>query len=254
MAGVMPGVLTAIALVVVAAIISMKRGYGGEERAPFSEYIAAAKDATLALLAPVIILGGIWGGIFTVTEAAAVVVVYSFIIAVFVYKEVSFSQLPQITYRTIITSVSIMLIVGIASLFGWIVTAERIPQLLANFFLEISPNKWVFMILINALLLVLGTFMESTALVIILIPVLLPVVYQYGIDPIHFCTVFLLNLCIGANTPPLGVTLMTASRIAEVSFTKASRAVIPFILATVVVLIITIFIPGFSTFLPNLLM
>lgn len=255
LAGVLPGVLTALGLIAVSAIVSKKRGYGGQEKASAKERIEALKDSILALLAPVIILGGIWGGIFTVTEAAAVVVVvYSFIIAVFVYKEVSFKDLPEITYRAVITSIAVMFIVGVAALFGWIVTAERVPQLLANFFLSISPNKWVFMLLINLLLLILGTFMESTALVIILIPVLLPVVYEYGIDPIHFCTVFLLNLCIGSNTPPLGVTLMTASKIADVSFTESSRAVIPFVASMVVILLLTIFIPQFSTFLPKLLM
>lgn len=254
LAGVIPGVLTALGLIAVSAVVSKKRGYGGQEKASAKERIEALKDSILALLAPVIILGGIWGGIFTVTEAAAVVVVYSFIIAVFVYKEVSFKDLPEITYRAVITSIAVMFIVGVAALFGWIVTAERVPQLLANFFLSISPNKWVFMLLINLLLLILGTFMESTALVIILIPVLLPVVYEYGIDPIHFCTVFLLNLCIGSNTPPLGVTLMTASKIADVSFTESSRAVIPFVASMVVILLLTIFIPQFSTFLPKLLM
>ncbi len=254
LAGVIPGVLTALGLIAVSAVVSTKRGYGGQEKATGKERLEALKDSILALLAPVIILGGIWGGIFTVTEAAAVVVVYSFIIAVFVYKEVSFKDLPEITYRAVITSIAVMFIVGVAALFGWIVTAERVPQLLANFFLSISPNKWVFMLLINLLLLVLGTFMESTALVIILIPVLLPVVYEYGIDPIHFCTVFLLNLCVGSNTPPLGVTLMTASKIADVSFTESSRAVIPFVGSMVFILLITIFVPQFSTFLPKLLM
>lgn len=254
LAGVVPGVLTALGLIAVSAVVSTKRGYGGQEKATGKERLDALKDSILALLAPVIILGGIWGGIFTVTEAAAVVVVYSFIIAVFVYKEVSFKDLPEITYRAVITSIAVMFIVGVAALFGWIVTAERVPQLLANFFLSVSPNKWVFMLLINLLLLILGTFMESTALVIILIPVLLPVVYEYGIDPIHFCTVFLLNLCVGSNTPPLGVTLMTASKIADVSFTDSSRAVIPFVGSMVFILLITIFVPQFSTFLPKLLM
>lgn len=254
LAGVMPGVLVGLGLISISIIISIKRGYGSEKKASFSELLDALKDSLLALLAPFIILGGLWTGTFTVTESASVVVVYSFIIAVFVYKEVTFKMLPEITLKTIRTSVSVLLIVGIAALFGWIVTAERIPQMLTAFFLSISSNKWIFMILINLLLLVLGTFMESTALVIILIPVLLPVVYQYGIDPIHFCTVFLLNLCIGANTPPLGVTLMTGARIADVSFTKASKAVLPFIAAMVVVLFITIFVPQFSTTLPTLVL
>jgi len=252
LAGIVPGVLTALGFIVISAIVAGKKGYGGQAKASFMERMKALKDSILALLAPVIILGGIWGGVFTVTESAAVVVVYSFIISVFVYKEVSFKDLPEITYKAVLTSISVMFIVGVAALFGWVVTAERIPQLITNFFLSISPNKWVFMLLINLLLLILGTFMESTALVIILIPILLPVVYEYGLDPIHFCTVFLLNLCIGANTPPLGVTLMTASKIADVSFAKTSVAVVPFIAAMVLILLLLIFVPQLTTFLPNL--
>lgn len=254
LAGVGPGILTAIGLMSTAAVISIKKGYGGQEKQSRRERLEALKDSILALLAPIIILGGIWGGIFTVTEAAAVVVIYSFIIAVFVYREISFKDLPEVTYRAVKTAVAVMFIVGVAALFGWIVTAERIPQMLANALLNLTQSKWVFMLLINLLLLVLGTFMESTALIIILIPVLLPVASEYGLDPLHFTTVFLVNLCIGANTPPLGVTLMTAAKIANVSFTKASRAVIPFIISMVVVLLITIFVPQFSTFLPKVLM
>lgn len=254
LAGIIPGILTALGLIIVSVIVSGKRNYGGQQKAGWSERIDALKDSGLALLAPIIILGGIWGGIFTVTEAAAVVLIYSFIIAVFVYKEVSFKELPEITYRAVLTSISVMFIVGVAALFGWIVTAERLPQLLASFFLSVSSSKWVFMLLINVLLLILGTFMESTALVIILMPVLLPVVYEYGIDPIYFSTVFLLNLCIGANTPPLGVTLMTGAKIADVSFTRASRAVVPFIMSMIAVLLILIFVPQISTFLPKIIM
>src|SRR5699024_10156277 len=132
-------------------------------------------------------------------------------------------------------------------------TTEQVPQRLTEFFAAVAPSALMFLLMINLLLLLLGTFMESNALIIILIPILMPVVNQYGIDPLHFGVMFVVNLCIGANTPPLGVTLMTASRIAEVPFSQASRAVLPFLGAMLVVLLLTIFFPPLSTFLPRIL-
>lgn len=250
--GLIPGLLMAFALIVISVVISKRRGYGKGERASFKELVLSMLDALPPLLLPVIILGGILGGIVTVTEAAVLAVVYAFLLSAFVYREVSWKKIPEIAMHVIRISVPVQLIVGISSLFAWVVTTERIPQLLTEFFVEVAPNKWVFLILINLLLLLLGTFMESNALIIILIPILMPVVHQYGIDPIHFGVSFVVNLCIGANTPPLGVTLMTAARIAEVKFSDASRAVLPFLLAMIAVLVLTIFIPPLSTFLPSL--
>lgn len=252
--GLGPGIVTMICLITVSYIISRKRGYGGQSRATAKEIAEAVKEAILPLMTPVIILGGILSGIVTVTEAAVLAVAYSFLLSVVIYREVKLADLGRITLKAAMISVSIMIIVGFAGLFGWIMTSQRIPLLVTEFFVSIAPNKWMFLILINALLLVLGTFMESTALVLILIPVLMPVVNAYGLDPIHFGIVFLLNLTIGANTPPLGVTLMTAAKIAGVSFTQASRAVWPFIIAMISALIVTMFVPAFSTYLPYLIL
>ena len=250
--GIVPGVMTGLLLIVVAVIISRKRHYGGGERASFRELIAATFGAFLPLLTPVIILGGIMGGVFTVTEAAVVAVMYSIFLSVVLYREVKVKELFRITLASVRISGAILIIVGIASLFGWIITAERIPQSLLQFFTAISPNKYVFLLYINLLLLVLGTFMESSALVIILIPALMPVVTAFGINPVHFGIVFLLNLTIGANTPPLGVTLMTAAKIANVRFYQASMAVIPFLIAMVCALILVVLIPELTLFLPSL--
>lgn len=251
-AGIIPGIMTGLMLIVVAVIISHKRNYGGGERVTFREFLSAAIGAVLPMLTPVIILGGIMGGIFTVTEAAVVAVMYSLFLSVILYREVRLKQLFSITLKSVQISGAIMIIVGTASLFGWIITAERIPQMLLNFFTVISPNKYVFLLYINVLLLILGTFMESSALVIILIPALLPVVVNFGINPVHFGIIFLLNLTIGANTPPLGVTLMTAARIAEVRFYQAAVAVVPFLIAMLVSLILVILIPQLTLFLPSL--
>ena len=147
-----------------------------------------------------------------------------------------------------------LLIIGVSNLFAWIITTEQVPQRLTEFFSAVAPNALLFLLMVNLLLLMIGTFMESNALIIILIPILMPVVNQYDIDPLHFGVMFVVNLCIGANTPPLGVTLMTASRIAGVPFAQTSRAVVPFLAAMVAVLLLTIFFPSLSTFLPRILM
>lgn len=252
-AGVLPGILTALALIIVSLVYSIKNGYGGEARASAKELSSAVFGAILPLLAPIIILGGVWAGICTVTESAVVVVAYSLVLGMGVYKEIKFRDLVPIAYKTAMTSVSIMLIVGFAALFGWIVAAEQMPQAMASWFLSISNSKWVFLLLVNIMVMILGTFMETNAIVLILTPVFFPIAQQYGINLIHFATIFLLNLCIGANTPPLGVTLMTATKIADVSFTKSSRAVIPFLLGTIASLVLVTLVPEFSTYIPKLL-
>ncbi len=252
-AGILPGVLTAAGLIVASVVISHRRGYGGADRAAAGELRSAVVGAILPLLAPIIILGSVWLSICTVTESAVVVVAYALFLGVVVYREIRFRDLGTIAYKTALTTISIMMIVGFASLFGWIVAAERMPQQMAEWFLSVSSSKWVFLLLFNILILILGTFMETNAIVLILTPVFFPIAQKYGIDLVHFSTIFLLNLCIGANTPPLGVTLMTATKIANVSFTKSSRAVLPFLFATVVALVIVTLVPGVSTFLPNLL-
>jgi len=250
--GIIPGIISGLSLIVVALIISHKRHYGGGEKSTFREFLSACKGAILPLLTPVIILGGIMGGIFTVTEAAVIAVVYSLFLSMVVYREVNVKSLFGIALKSVRISGAILIIIGLASLFGWILTAERIPQTLLQFFTSISPNKYIFLLYLNLLLLVLGTFMESSALVIILIPALMPVVNSFGIDPVHFGMIFLINLTIGANTPPLGVTLMTAAKIAEVRFYQASKAVIPFLIAMVIILIMVVLIPQLVLFLPSL--
>ncbi|MFA6882094.1 MAG: TRAP transporter large permease, partial [Aminobacterium sp.] len=184
--GLVPGLLTAFSLIAVSTIISIKKGYGGEKKATFQELCLAIKGSLIPMMAPVIILGGILTGVFTVTEAAVVAVVYSLFVALFVYREVSIKDLPDVAFKAVKISVSIMIIVGLASLFGWVLTAEQIPLILTKFFIAISPNKWVFLLIINLFVLLLGTFMETTAIVIILIPVLMPVVAAYELNPIYF--------------------------------------------------------------------
>jgi C4-dicarboxylate transporter DctM subunit len=254
LAGLIPGVLMALSLIVISVIISRRRGYGGGDRASLQELMLATLGALPPLMLPVIILGGIILGIVTVTEAAVLAVAYAFLLSVFIYREIPLKALPEIAFQVVRITVPVLLIIGVSNLFAWIITTERVPQQLTELFSTIAPNALIFLLLVNILLLMIGTFMESNALIIILIPILMPVVNSYDIDPLHFGVMFVVNLCIGANTPPLGVTLMTASRIAEVPFAQSSKAVLPFLGAMVIVLLLTIFIPALSTFLPGILL
>ena len=251
LAGVLPGLLLAIALLGTAILVARAKGYGGDSRATRMELAAAAKDSILPMLMPVIVLGGIFGGIVTVTEAAVLAVVYVFLLSTFVYRELRIVDLPQVALKTLYVSVPIQLIVAISALFAWIVTTEQISQHFIELFVSITENPMIFLAISACFLLLMGTFMESNALIIILIPILMPVVIQYGIDPIHFSVVFVMCLCIGAVTPPLGVTLMTAAKIADVDIAQAYRALPPFFLAMVTVLLMIMFMPGIVTVLPR---
>ena len=253
-AGILPGIVISIILITVGYFIAKKHNYSGSgEKFTFQEFFRALKDAFWALLAPVIILGGIYGGIFTPTEAAVVAVVYGFIIGAFVYKELKFNQIYNALYKTAITVGSVMIIIGVATTFGRLLTMYQIPYNMAMFLSNLSSNKYVILMLINLFLLFIGMFMETLATIIILTPLLLPVVTNLGVDPIHFGILLVVNSEIGFLTPPLGVNLFVASGISKISLERITRAIIPFIVALLVGVTLLTFIPQISTFLPNLL-
>ena len=249
------GLLVGLALMIMAYYISKKNGYGGrDEKFSFMEFLKALKEAFWAILMPIIILGGIYGGFFTPTEAAAVAVAYGFIIGFFVYKELKLKDLPSIFVNSAISTATVMLIIATAQVFGWILTSERVPDAIAQSFTNITSSPIVFMILINLLLLVVGTFMETNAAIIILAPIFLPLVIELGIDPILFGVVMVANLAVGMVTPPLGVNLFVACGVQKISIEKISKAVLPFILVNVLVIFILSFVPKIILFLPNLML
>jgi len=252
-AGFLPGILMAAMLMAVAVRISKQRGYGKGEQPPAGELRRAFVGALPPLMLPVIILGGIFGGIVTVTEAAVLAVVYAFLLSCFAYREIRFADLPGICTKVLRIAVPIQLIVAISAMFAWIVTTEQITQHFISLFTAMTADPLMFLLLISVFMLILGTFMESNALIIILIPILMPVVQQYGIDPVHFSLVFVTTLCIGAVTPPLGVTLMTAARIAEIRLSEACNSLWPFLFAMIVTLAAVVLVPGLSTYLPALM-
>lgn len=249
-AGIIPGILVSLCLMAWAYTYSKKKGYKGSDE-PFSwkEVWAQFKHAQLALLIPVIILGGIYGGIFTPTEASVVAVVYGLIVSLFAYKEITFKDLPKIFTKSVITSVIVLLIVGTATAFGKYLALEQIPTQIANAMLDFSDSKVIFIILMVALLLVVGCFMETVAAIIILTPILVPVAMLFGFNPVHIGIIMVVTLAIGFITPPLGLNLFVGSSVSGVSVEKLSKAIIPFFLAMMFALTLIVFIPQISLIL-----
>lgn len=251
-AGAIPGIMLGVGLMIPTYLISKKRNYPKGERQSVKVLWKSFVGAFWAILMTVIILYGILGGFFTPTEASIVAVLYAFVIGIFVYKELSVKKIPEIMLASMTTTASIMLLVGFANLFGWIMVREQIPQLVAESILGVSTNAIIVILLINLLLLFVGTFMETIAALVILFPVLMPVAVAVGMDPIQFGIMMVLNLVIGLATPPVGVCLFVASQIGKVSIGKTSRELLPFLGVSLVVLMLVAFVPQVTLFLPNL--
>jgi len=252
-AGIGPGLLVGMALIIYVLYYANKNGYQGDERRyTLKETLLIFVNAIPALLIPVIILGGIYGGVFTPTEAAGIACFYGIIVSVFVYKEVKISELPFIAFRACLLCAPVIIIIGISSGFGLILTITQVPTTIADFILSIASNKIVILILINILLLFVGTFMETNAAIIILTPILLPIVTALGVNPIHFGLIMILNLAIGFITPPLGANLFMAAQISNTKFDHLIKAIVPWIIVMIIVLLLVTFIPSISLFLPKL--
>ncbi|WP_088104867.1 TRAP transporter large permease [Halalkalibacter urbisdiaboli] len=252
LAGAIPGIILGISLMVAVYVISVKRKYPKGKRQKLSVVGKSFIDAFWALMMTVVIMYGILGGYFTPTEASIVAVVYALIVGLFVYRDLKVKAIPSILLASMKSTASIMILVGLANLFGWILVSEKIPQLVANTILAISENKIVVILLIILLLLFIGTFMETIAALVILFPVLLPVATSVGMDPVHFGVLMVLGLIIGLSTPPVGVCLFVASSIGKVSVGKTSIALIPFLCVSIFVLLLVAFIPELTLFLPSL--
>lgn len=251
--GVMPGLLCGFALMIVAWWISKKNNWRGNTIAGSKEKVKAFVEARWALMVPVIILGGIYGGIMTPTEAAAVGAFYGMYVGMFVYKEISFKKLFDCSIESCVTSGNILFIFAMAGIFGNIITIESIPEMLAEFITGFTHSKFTLLILLNIILLIIGTFMEALAAILILTPLLLPIVVDFGIDPIHFGVMMTVNLAIGFITPPIGVNLFVGSSIGDVSVESLAKACFPFLIALLICQILVTFIPAISLFLPNLI-
>jgi C4-dicarboxylate transporter DctM subunit len=254
LSGFLPGFLIGLCLMGITYVVAKRNGYIDRQTVSLKELLVAFKEAALALLMPVIILGGIYGGVFTPTEAANVAVIYAIIVGVFVYKELTWKEVFQIISRSSISSAIVLLIISTAAVFGLILTREMIPNQVANMMLEIAGNKYVLLLLINIMLLIVGTFMETNAAIIILAPIFYPVVVQMGIDPIHFGLLMVVNLAIGMITPPLGVNLFVASSMTKLPIERIVKANWGFLIASLIALLLITYFPSISLLLPKIFM
>lgn len=255
MAGFLPGILIGFSLIVVSYLYCKKQGWKGDERKyTAKEKLAAIWDAKWALLNPIIILGGIYAGIFTPTEAAAVAAVYAFICGAFIYREFNIKEMFATIGNACNTTGTTMVIIGCATAFTKILTIEKIPGAITNGIINFTDNKILILLLINVLLLIVGCFMDTTPAMMVLAPILLPIAAQFGVDPIHFGIVMVVNLAIGFITPPLGINLFVASRVGQSDLETVCSGIIKFILVMVVDLLLITFIPAISMTLPNIFM
>jgi len=253
LAGVVPGIVVALFLIIVTYVVSKRRGYSGglgkRRRMPLG---AAFRRAFWGLLAPVIILGGIYGGVFTPTEAAAVAVVYGIGVDMLVYRSMSLDDLFGIAVEAGLTSSVIMSIVVTAGLFAWVLNVEGIASTGASFLLSLSSRPAFLLLLINAILIAAGLFLDAISIFYIFLPVFLPVIREIGVDPVHFGIIMTINLAVGQVTPPVGVNLVTASGVSGAALGKISKAALPFIAGETAALLLVTFIPELSMFLPGL--
>ena len=250
--GILPGLLMALTLFVMVYITAKRRGYTVTRRADFKEGFAAFTSSFAALCTPVVIIGGIWGGFVTPTEAAFISIVYAFIVTIVFYKELNFSSIPALMTETIkIVSPAIM-IVASANLFGWIMNYAKVDRYLIDILFSISENKYVILLIINILLLILGMFLEVISAIMLLLPILAPAVAMLGIHPVHFGIILVINLMIGLLTPPVGFVLYVLSSSAKVPAAKVFRYIAPWIIPLLIALVLITFIPGITMWLPKL--
>jgi C4-dicarboxylate transporter DctM subunit len=253
MAGVVPGILLGLMLMVAIYVRARMLGIPRQPRSSMREVLTSGRDSLWGLLLIIIILGGIYGGIFTPTEAAAVAAWYAFFIAVFVYRDIGFRHVPGVLLEAAKVTVMLMFIIANALLFAHVLTTERIPQVIAEYILSWGMPAWGFLIVVNILLLAAGNFMEPTGIILILAPILFPIATQLGIDPVHLGIIMTVNLEIGMVTPPVGLNLFVTSGITNMSIMQVVHAALPWLMVLLAFLVLVTYVPAISLALPNLL-
>ena len=254
LAGAIPGILMGVGMMVVCYIISVRRNFPRQEWKGARELVASFFSAFWAIAMTALIVGGLMSGVATPTETAIVAAIYAFVVGAFVYRELPIARVPKIVIDSAVSSAGILALVGFANVFGSILSAERIPQMIVSAVLSITDNKFLVILLINLLLLFVGMFMETIAALIILFVPLLTLAQAVGIDPLHFATFAVLNLMLGLTTPPVGVCLFVCANIARLPLLPVVKAIMPFLLSNIIVLLLVSYIPAISTWLPTTLM
>ena len=251
MAGVFPGLLLGLSLSLYCLYVARKRNYPKGRVIPMSEALKICLDAMWGLMTMVIILGGIMSGVFTATESASIAVVWAFFVTMFIYRDYRWSDLPKLMHRTVKTVSIVMILIGFAASFGYIMTLMQIPLKITAMLTTLSDNRYVILAMINIMLLVLGTLMDMAPLILILTPVLLPVAKAIGIDPVHFGMIMMVNLGIGLITPPVGAVLFVGSAVAKLRIEEVVRAMGPFFVILLAVLVMVTYLPAISLWLPR---
>jgi tripartite ATP-independent transporter DctM subunit len=251
MAGVFPGLLLGLSLSIYCLYVARKRNYPKGRVIPMSEALKICLDAMWGLMTMVIILGGIMSGVFTATESASIAVVWAFFVTMFIYRDYRWSDLPKLMHRTVKTVSIVMILIGFAASFGYIMTLMQIPLKITALLTTLSDNRYVILAMINIMLLVLGTLMDMAPLILILTPVLLPVAKAIGIDPVHFGMIMMVNLGIGLITPPVGAVLFVGSAVAKLRIEEVVRAMGPFFVILLAVLVMVTYLPAISLWLPR---
>jgi len=254
LAGAVPGILMGLAMMVTCYIIAVRKSFPRQSWQGFGELIKSFFGAFWALAMTALIIAGLLTGLATPTETAVIASVYAFAVGAFVYRELPIRAVPKILIDSAVSSAAILALVGFANVFGWILVSERIPQTIATAVLSVTDNKYAVILLINLLLLVIGMFMETIAALIILFVPLLTLAVSVGIEPLHFATFAVLNLMIGLTTPPVGVCLFVCANIAKLPLTPVVKAIVPFLLTNIGVLLLVSYIPALATWLPSVLL
>jgi tripartite ATP-independent transporter DctM subunit len=253
-AGIIPGLLLGLSLMILCFYIARRDNFPKGEVIPLGRALKIAGEATWGLITIVIIIGGILSGVFTPTESAAVACIYSFLVTMFIYRDYKWSELPLLVGRVVRTVGMVMIMIGFSIAFGYMMAIMQIPAKITAFFVSVSSDKYMFLFLINILLLVLGTFMDLAPMLLICTPIFLPVVKMFGIDPVHFGMIMILNLGIGLLTPPVGPTLVVGCAIGKVTMEAVSKSIMIFYIPMLIVLILVTYIPALSLWLPSVLL
>ncbi|MBH3437311.1 MULTISPECIES: TRAP transporter large permease [Pseudomonas] len=252
-AGIGPGLLLSAIMMGMCLFFAKKRNYPKGEVIPLKQAIKICIEALWGMMTMVIILGGILSGIFTATESAAVAVLWAFFVTMFIYRDYKWSELPKLMHRTVRTVSIVMILIAFASSFGYIMTLMQIPSDITAALMNISDNRYVILMCVNVMLLILGTVMDMAPLILILTPILLPVMLQIGVDPVHFGMIMLVNLGIGLITPPVGGVLFVGAAVGKVTIEQTVKALLPFYVALFAALMAVTYIPAISLFLPSLM-
>jgi C4-dicarboxylate transporter DctM subunit len=252
LAGLVPGILVAVLLIGVVVFISMRKNYKGDGRFSLTDIAKSFIDSIWAIMAPVIILGGIYSGAFTPTEAAGITCFYSLIVGLFIYREIRLEEVGQVMFKSFKLAAGIMLIVGATQAFGWVLAKERIPHLVATWFTTLISTPEVFLIAVCVMLLIAGCFIDAVPALLVLSPILVPAAMKFGIDPIHFGVIMVFTLCIGLVTPPVGINLFVASSVSGVPVHRIIPKLFPFIAVLIFGMFCVVLFPQLSLFLVNL--